>query len=101
MMVSNAAQALEFLYSLLLGLTLGLAYVLTHWFGRLKLIMDLAFSLFALGAATVFFLTVCGGLVRAYQLAAIILGMMFVIYVVRAIFVRRRNGQKQSKAKKT
>lgn len=100
-MVSNTAQAVEFLYSLLLGFVLGAVYVLTHWFGRLKLVMDLAFSLFALGAATVFFLTVCGGLVRSYQLAALVLGMLLVVQLWRAAVIRRKNGQKKSKAKKT
>lgn len=100
-MVSNAAQAAEFLYSLLLGLMLGTVYVLTHWFGRLKLVMDLVFSLFALSAATVFFLTVCGGLVRGYQLTAVILGMLLVVQAWHCAGIRRKNGQKKSKAKKT
>ncbi len=101
MLVSNTVQALEFLYALLLGFTLGTAYVLTHWFGRWKLVMDLIFSIFALGAATAFFLIVCGGLVRGYQLVAIISGMLLVVRLLRPVFIRRRNGQKQSKTEKT
>ena len=101
MTVSNGAQALEFLYSLSLGLGIGAFYVLTHLIKRLRLLGDIVFVLAALSAASVFFMTVCGGLVRLFHLCGILTGMLCAVRFGTWALTGRKNGQKQKKSEKT
>ena len=101
MTVSAGAQAAEFLYALLFGIGTGVVYVLTHFINRIHFLTDLLFSLIVLAAASVFFMTVCGGLVRMYHLLGIFSGMLSFIYFANRILNRRKNGQKQKESKKT
>ena len=85
--LAQAAQALA------LGLILGALYFVTHLSSRVHAALDALFALSALFAVTVFFLTACGGLVRGYQLAALTIGMLGMVHLMRRM-QRRKNGQK-------
>lgn len=99
MTVSHGAQLLEFVYALILGLALGAAYVGTGAVHKRRAVLDLVFALTALVSCTAFFLTVCGGLVRGYQLAGIFLGMAGTVCLSRTAGnrMKRRSGSYKEK----
>ncbi len=91
MIVVSGEQLRLFAYALILGLALGVIYILTHPGTRVRAGMDALFALTALAASAAFFLKVCGGLVRGYQIAALLIGLIGSVRLFRAV-KRRRNG---------
>lgn len=92
MTISNGVQVLELLYSLALGSILGVLYVLIHLFRKIRIAADIVFSLIAVISTIMFFITVCEGPVRAYQVIGIIAGMLAVQVIFRKLLLRNKNG---------
>lgn len=101
--VPMIVQCEQFIYSVLLGVILGVLYFILRSLGRhgAAFLLDLIFVIAALGSGTMFFLIVCKGYPRVFHLLGLALGAALVYTLLGKTRLARRFRRSLNEKEKT